>query len=71
MLDLHGYTIHDAWNHFNTRVSDVYFQKQKTLIVITGRGVMESELPRWVSLHRHAGLCEKLSPGKFRIWIKK
>ena len=47
-LDLHGYTIHNAWKVFNEHVEQCYYKGQKKTVVITGHGQIGNELIAWV-----------------------
>ena len=42
-LDLHGHSVHAAWRIFNTRITDAYYAKQKTIVVVTGQGAIMQE----------------------------
>lgn len=73
MLDLHGYTIHVAWNEFKKHVADCYHQKVKTTMVITGQGDISKELPTWAtnSLHVRSCVQSQRNPGMYTIHITK
>lgn len=71
MLDLHGFTIHKAWEKFTTEVDDAYHSGKKSIIVITGRGQMAAELGHWVSNHPKAVFCEEMHAGCFRVKLRR
>lgn len=67
-LDLHGYTLHDAWKVFDNFIEEeAQNRDRKYSIVITGNGIIKEELPRWCDkysfvrevsqLERGAGFC--------------
>ena len=72
-LDLHGLPIHTAWNTFNNKMQDVYYQKYKYIIVVTGQGAIMKEFPTWVSNHPHTKSCSVTphNPGSFKVIIQK
>ncbi len=47
-LDLHGFTVHDAWKKFNGWIQDTQSNHSiKSVTVVTGQGEIYKELPRW------------------------
>jgi DNA-nicking Smr family endonuclease len=47
-LDLHGFTIHDAWRKFSIWIQDIQQDRSiKSVTVVTGQGEIHKELPRW------------------------
>jgi len=47
-LDLHGFTVYDAWKRFTVWVHDAQKDKSiKSVTVVTGQGKIHKELPRW------------------------
>ena len=47
-LDLHGFTIHDAWRFFHQWVQEAQQDNTvKSVTVVTGQGQMYKEFPRW------------------------
>jgi len=72
-LDLHGLPIHSAWNLFSTKITDAYYMKYKSIVVITGQGVIMREFPNWVSTHPHAKSCISAphNPGSFTVMLLK
>ncbi|OUU18506.1 MAG: hypothetical protein CBC05_02145 [Crocinitomicaceae bacterium TMED45] len=47
-LDLHGFTVHDAWKRFSTWIQDVQQDDSvKSVTIVTGQGEIHKELPRW------------------------
>lgn len=72
-IDLHGYHIHSAWRHFNTRVTEAYFQGYKKCTVITGQGAMMNEFETWARNHPRIRECTRhpKNPGSFTIKLNK
>ena len=72
-LDLHGYTIHNAWKVFNEHVEQCYYKGQKKTVVITGHGQIGNELIAWVHNNQFTEHCERLDPNKgaYTVKIKK
>ena len=72
-LDLHGMTIHSAWNVFTTRTTDAYYKGHKTIVVVTGQGAIMREFPSWASTHPYVISCSNTqhNPGSFKISLKK
>lgn len=71
-LDLHGYTIHDAWRIFNSRVTDAYYAKAKTIVVVTGQGAIMHEFTAWCAQHPHVKTWTNSpnNPGSFKLSLK-
>lgn len=72
-LDLHGYTVHDAWKRFNEHVTNCYLDKRKTTVVVTGHGKIGNEIVTWAENHPRAVHCQRLDPntGAYTIKITK
>jgi len=72
-LDLHGHTVHSAWQVFNTRVTDAYYNNDKFVIVITGQGVIMHEFRAWASQHPHVRSWSNNphNPGSYKLSLKK
>ena len=72
-LDLHGYTVHEAWKRFNQHLDDCYYACRKKTIVVTGYGQIGNELVAWVHNHAKAEYAQRLDPNKgaYIIKIKK
>ena len=72
-LDLHGYTVHEAWKRFNKHLDDCYYACRKKTIVVTGHGQIGNELVAWVHNHARAEYAQRLDPNKgaYIIKIKK
>ena len=56
-IDLHGFTVHAGWHEFNRNVSSIYKKGGGELIVVTGNGVMSSEIETW---NHHNDLSDKI-----------
>ena len=72
-IDLHGYYVHDAWKHFNQKITEAYFAGHRKCYVITGQGQMMREIPMWCQGHSRVTECvqNKFNPGSFTIKLKK
>lgn len=72
-LDLHGYTVHEAWFKFNEHVSNCYYSGHKKTIIITGHGQIGTELIAWVRNNQYTAECSRLDPntGAYTVQIKK
>lgn len=72
-IDLHGYHIHTAWQHFNSRITEAYFAGHKKCTVITGQGAMMIEFPTWAKLHPRIRECKQTpnNPGSFSVKLNK
>lgn len=65
-LDLHGYTVHDAWQKYQNFIHSV---DTKSVMIITGQGQIEQEFLRW-NHPTHVREIQKLS-GAFKILFYK
>ncbi len=67
-LDLHGYTVHQAWTVYQRFINEV---NAKSVVVITGQGQIEREFMQW----NHPSSIRKITPlshkGGFRILFYK
>lgn len=72
-LDLHGYQIHAAWNHFNSAIDDAFHDGLKSIVVVTGQGMMMREFPTWASNHSRVREVtqHKHNPGSFSVKLVK
>lgn len=72
-IDLHGYTIHTAWQHFNTRITQASLNGLKSCEVVTGQGAIMQEFPTWAHNHSRVRSCvqHKYNPGSFTIYFVK
>lgn len=70
-LDLHGYTIHDAWKLYCRTTQDQYWKEKKYIIVITGIGQMNMQFHHWVTNDQYATRYEKMNDGAWKVYIKK
>ena len=64
MLDLHGYTINDAFKKFNETVDHFYNAGYKKLTVVTGHGDINKEMTTWAENNIHFRICERMDPNK-------
>lgn len=77
VLDLHGYSIHQAFIKFKEFVEYHYYHKSKNITVITGkRGTIVKELPIWCQSLLCVRQCSKIVDsrneyGAFLITLKK
>lgn len=70
-LDLHGYTIHDAWKEYRKTTQEQYWKERKYIIVITGIGQMNTQFHHWVTNDLYATKYEKMNDGAWKVYIKK
>jgi DNA-nicking Smr family endonuclease len=70
-LDLHGYTVHNAWARFCAFIVDCKYAGHKSVVIVTGQGEIEKELPVWADLDPNIRSCEQANPGAYRIYLKK
>ena len=72
-LDLHGHNIHSAWNLFNSRITDAYYNKQRTVVVVTGQGAIMNEFGAWAGQHPHikSWTNSPRNPGSYKLSLKK
>ena len=72
-LDLHGYTIHGAWQKFNIVIDQCYWNGVKSITVITGRsGPICREFPTWATNHMRVRDFElKQNQGSWKVYINK
>jgi DNA-nicking Smr family endonuclease len=72
-LDLHGLTVHNAWQKYRSHTQLCYYNKVKKTIVITGHGIMSKEFMDWVNADPYTIKCEQLNPntGAWRVHIRK
>ena len=72
-IDLHGYHIHTAWQHFNTQIEEAYLNGYKKCHVVTGQGAMMHEIHTWAHNHSRIRECvqTKHNPGSLSIKLKK
>lgn len=71
-LDLHGYTVHNAWKQWKDYVQTAWWSDAKTVIVVTGHGKIAEELPKWCSTSPYVRTCELNLPNtgayKLTLW---
>lgn len=70
-LDLHGFTIHDAWKEYRKTTQEQYWKERKYIVVITGVGAMNMQFHHWVTNDPYATSYEKLNDGAWKVSIKK
>ena len=72
-LDLHGHTVHAAWALFNSCITDAYYDKQRTVIVVTGQGAIMNEFRAWAAQHPHvkSWTNSPQNPGSYKLSLKK
>jgi len=72
-IDLHGYTVHQAWNVFRSRIDDAYYSGYRKCRVITGYGAIQTEISTWAHNHDKVVSCNRQDPnqGSFIVKLKK
>ena len=61
-IDLHGFTIHEAWKYFRSSMKEAYFQDRKSITVVTGHGVMSKEIEGWCEADPYVVSCKRQDP---------
>ena len=70
-IDLHGYTVHDAWKEFTKHIAECYFDNIKTTMVITGHGKMSEEILGWVYANQYCKTARRgRNTGAFIVDIR-
>ena len=67
ILDLHGYTLDDAYIETLEFLKDMHKDKVKTVKVITGKGAIAKEFPFWIEKSSYIKKFEPTSDGG--CWI--
>lgn len=72
-LDLHGYTVHTAWQKFRKYTQSAYLDGRRKVVVVTGYGKMQSEFIGWCDGDPYVESVSRLDPnaGAFNVIIKK
>jgi DNA-nicking Smr family endonuclease len=72
-IDLHGYQLHEAWQCFRVEIDKAYFSGRRSVVVITGQGIIMQEFPTWASNHHRVREItqQKHNPGSFLVKLKK
>jgi DNA-nicking Smr family endonuclease len=73
ILDLHGHTVHEAYNHVDRQIHQAHQIGHDKVTIITGKsGPISSEFAEWV---KHRSEIKKSKPkndgGAWDIWIKR
>lgn len=80
ILDLHGYTVQEAFNTTKSFILKSYRQNHREITIITGRGIMgqgliKNEFDNWLEHKDISDLIIKYNwisnGGAVRIWLKK
>lgn len=69
-LDLHGYTVHDAWKKFTQHLDDCYYKCMKKTIIVTGHGQISNEIQTWTYNHPRGEYAQRLDPNTGAYIIK-
>lgn len=72
-LDLHGKTIHEAWQTFKSHTEICKLNGIRKFVVITGYGKIYEELPRWTDSISCISEVKSMAPnyGSYEIVLKK
>ena len=72
-LDLHGYTVHDAWRKFKVHVELCELNGVVKFTVITGQGKIYDEMHKWCEAIPSISevLIPMRGPGSYQIRLKK
>ena len=73
VLDLHGYSINDAYIKTNEFIYDSYINNVKNITIITGKsGKIQKEFKIWVSANKYVkNLKIENNGGSYKLDIKK
>lgn len=73
MLDLHGYSVNDAFKKFGDTVDHFYFAGYPKLTVITGHGEIAKEIDTWAQNNPHIREIKRQDPnkGSYLVLLKK
>ena len=69
MLDLHGYTVNDAFKKFNETVDHFYHAQYKKLTAITGHGEISKEIQTWAENNQYIRSIERQASGSVGVKI--
>ena len=72
-LDLHGYTVYDAYKKFVEHISDCYYNEIKETVIVTGYGQIGDEITAWTHHNAYIKHIARLDPNKgaYRVRIKQ
>jgi DNA-nicking Smr family endonuclease len=72
VLDLHGLTLHDAYNRSVSHIANAA-GKYRYVVIITGlSGQIREEFPKWFSNHALVRSINSLrGGGAWEVWLKK
>lgn len=72
-IDLHGYTIHEGWQRFNAAIDQAYWDGRRSVVVVTGQGMMMREFETWCRNHPRVreATQHKHNPGSWSVKLKK
>lgn len=72
ILDLHGFTVHNAWKELTFFLHEYYYQKNYKVTVICGHGAMKQEIEQWLKLHPRVKSFKPLkSGGSYEVKLEK
>ena len=73
MLDLHGYTLNDAFKKFGDTIDHFYHAGYKKLTIVTGHGEISKEIETWAENNQYIRNIERQDPnkGSYLILLKK
>lgn len=73
MLDLHGYTVNDAFKKFGDTVDHFYHAGYKKLTIVTGHGEIANEIKVWADNNVHIREIKRQDPnkGSYLCFLKK
>lgn len=69
-IDLHGFTVHQAWRVFTSRVDQAYYSGHRTCKIITGYGSIQAEMPVWCYNHDKIDTWRQMTPNKGAFVVK-
>lgn len=70
-VDLHGYSVHDAWKEYRRITQECYWKNIKYIVIITGIGAMNTEFFHWSNSDPFVSHIEQLNEGAWKVFMKK
>ena len=72
-VDLHGHTVHNGWKKFRHSTQQAYLSGKKSIIVVTGHGIMSREFSKWCEVDPYVTNCTNMNPntGAWKVSIKR
>lgn len=70
IYDLHGLSVHNAWQHVMDIIDDCHRDNIKKIKIITGKGKISEEFEHWIDSHPCVRQIEPAKDrGSYIVWI--